>query len=415
MNPQRKLLIVAAIIGVLLVTGLASLLLRNKQGTGTPDTGGTASAPPSSTTRAGGTAGTVTGGTAGTTTPPPSTISADLLRPTGSDVDHRVVKPTTAPPPPKQVFTYALMAKLPEVKVTSAPVIVYREVTSAVAAQLAAAYGMKNLDPFIKGYTYSFTGDIGTTGAVVSVDGRSGFSSYSRVIPPQAAGTAVKTAAEAKAIATAELQRLGLLPEKADVATYQRTSSPGTFYVEVHRAWDPLPILESTGMLYASASDRKLNRTADADVVKTSDASDGLTRASDFNTATVTVDARGRITSVVANMRPVEKVLPARPLKTPDQAWQELQAGGGVLGFTMPSTSNLGGKTWEQVFPQNTATSDEARVREVLLAYAEKPDGERQRYLQPVYIFKGEAKLQTGVLADFIVAVPALTDDALPQ
>lgn len=404
MSPQKKL-IIAAVICVLVIAGLFLLLRRDRGSVGPDGTPSVSSAPATSTPST---------APPSTLPPPPTTISGELTAPS-RDVDHRVVKPATGLKSPTLAFEYKMMTTLPTVRVKEVAVDTFTTIDETYARALAKRYGLPDQQPFIDGDDYSFVGDLTKPGsAILRVNARTGYSNYSTILLGSATGT-VRSGTDAARVARSFLTKVQQLPTRLDTpTTYQRTSIPDVFFVEFHRSWTPLPILETTGMLTADVTDRTQNRPKDPDVVQTSDKMDGYLRPADFNTITIAVDLQGRILVAAVNMRPVARTLPARALKTPEAAWSELTSGKGVLGFTLPSESNITAKSWGEIFPNDTATSNDAQVREIILAYVEKPDGVRQEYLQPVYIYKGRAKLASGPLADFIVAVPALADDSLP-
>lgn len=97
-------------------------------------------------------------------------------------------------------------------------------------------------------------------------------------------------------------------------------------------------------------------------------------------------DPQRRILQVNFTHFPIEETTYATyPLKTIDQAWQELQKNEGYLAS----------------FGQNY--DGQVVIRKVYLAYYDLPD--EQRFLQPVYVFEGDR--------DFIGYVPALDPKAV--
>ncbi len=324
---------------------------------------------------------------------------------------------TPARAAPRLAYTYALGTgvTLPEPTVKTVPVDVYADINSDWVKTIAKAYGFAaGAQPFIGLDAYSLSGKL-TAGGMgrLEVEQFSGFTTFWATYDTAAVRLA-PSASTATNAARAFLSDAGqLAPNLKPAQTYERTSKPGILYVEFQRDWTPLPILEVGGMLEASIDMEENVRPRNADIVRTSDDMDGLYRLGDFNTATIGVDARGRIVSAVVHTRPIASTLPARTVKPASDAWAALQAGKGILGLTLP-TEGMSASAWNAMFPNGEARSTDARVSEVILAYAEKGAGELQTYLQPVYIFRGTATLAGGKTAPFVIAVPALADDALP-
>lgn len=349
----------------------------------------------------------------------PSTFSEDLKGMT-QEVDHQikdVEKKIDSKKAPAMEFTYELMTDLPELEITAVNVPKYSLVDIDYANKIAKRFGFNEEDANPKNDNYLYLKDsFDLNGSyILQINRKSGYLNYSSIYVP-ASSKKIESSEEAVVVASAFLKQFGLYGNDLDKpATYQETVNPNLYYVEWHRKWDPLPIVEMTGMLTASIEDRTLNLAEDETIINTSDDTDGISRASDFNTITVVVDDKARVLAANVNVRGIEKTLENVPILSPEEAWSELQIGNGILGFTFPSSANITNKDWDDIFPNGIAKSDEARVREVILAYVEKPANTRQSYLQPVYVFKGEAVLESDALTDFVIAVKALEDESIPS
>lgn len=201
--------------------------------------------------------------------------------------------------------------------------------------------------------------------------------------------------------------------------TYKRDSFPGLIFVEFHRGWDEvgLPILNVLGTLNVDAGKRltdvnlaDIDKDAptDADITFSGDGKIGKARPNEFNTVTVAVSENDRsIISITSNMRRIAgQQVATSSLKTPGEAWDELQQHKGVLSTALPT--GLGYVDPDKIYPQNQAISQRARVKDFLLVYLEKPADQAQSLLYPYYIFKGEATLNSGYDILFVEAIPAL-------
>lgn len=323
----------------------------------------------------------------------------------------RATNESAPPEPPKLAYTYEFSGTIPTAPATDVPVPVFERINTEWATALAGKFGIADVPPYISGREYIFVG--GARTGLLRIDGRTGAYRFERLLPG-ATGPTIRSTASAAAVARAFLAGIDELPTPADApATYQRTSDPGVFFVEYHRAWDPLPIIDVTGMLGRTLEASTENRPKDADVVRTSDRTDGFMRQNDFNTLTVRVDGSGRVLSVESSLRPIRETLPARKLLSPDAALEKLREDGAVLGFTMPRDPTLTQEQVAALFPEGIAQGL-ATLRSADLVFAERGTGVRQDYLIPVYLFSGSAKLPSGATADVVVAAPALADDSLP-
>lgn len=202
--------------------------------------------------------------------------------------------------------------------------------------------------------------------------------------------------------------------------TYKRDSFPGLIFVEFHRRWASvgLPILNILGTLNTDPGKRladvnlaKVDEDGpvDPDIVFSTDGQAGKARPNEFNTITVAVSENDRsVVSITSNMRRIvgRQVISTSSLKTPGEAWDELQQHRGVFSTTLPT--GLGYVDPDKVYLQNQAIGQHGRVKDFLLVYLEKPADQAQSYLYPYYIFKGEATLNSGYDVSFVEAIPAL-------
>ncbi|HLL60134.1 MAG TPA: hypothetical protein VK338_00290 [Candidatus Nitrosocosmicus sp.] len=209
--------------------------------------------------------------------------------------------------------------------------------------------------------------------------------------------------------------------DDAMVATnyYRRKSNPGITYVEIHRDWNKLglPLLSRIGILNQpeqyKLSNLKPGISADffpndADIIFSSDNNVGKARPDDFNTILVTTsDKDGRIVSIASNMRVIDKStnLKKTELKSPQEAFDELKSKGGKFSLTLPA--GAGSINPEKLYPENTATSQNADIQDFILSYLEEPLSNIQNTYEPYYIFKGTATLDSGYRTQFVQMVPA--------
>lgn len=86
---------------------------------------------------------------------------------------------------------------------------------------------------------------------------------------------------------------------------------------------------------------------------------------------------------------------------TPDEAWNNVTQGGGSLVFIQPQNTNYFSDTQEVAVSRFIA---DARRTEI--GYWEPETW--QRFVYPIYIFRGRAELQDGRLANFIIFIDAI-------
>lgn len=93
------------------------------------------------------------------------------------------------------------------------------------------------------------------------------------------------------------------------------------------------------------------------------------------------------------------------PLRTVSEAWEEVQNGEGIAEVLVEGMSPL-----DEYSPP---TLDEISIRNVRLAYFD--DTSYQNYLQPIYVFSGEAKTTGGKKADFTAYRPAIPTEWISE
>lgn len=208
----------------------------------------------------------------------------------------------------------------------------------------------------------------------------------------------------------------------ASFATYQRNSSPGVTYYELHRDWNRLgfPLYNLFGVLnlkdtpLASLSlTNSTNMVAqDKDIIKTSDNTNGLKRPNDFNTVTVGVKD-GRVVTFISNLRlfPASGAPKTDKLITYDEAVKRLTNNQYSRLYTSPAGE--GAVDREKLYPQNKATIVQANVTETAIAYLEELPGTEQPVLAPYYIFRGNGTLSNGYRVTFVATVPASASNVL--
>lgn len=214
------------------------------------------------------------------------------------------------------------------------------------------------------------------------------------------------------------LKNLFFDPTLSVTASYKKNDKPDITYFEIHRSWQEtgLPILNSIGLLNLPEDQLlsslsligKVNNTPqDPKIYQSSDNKDGLARQSDFNTITIGVqDKEGKIISLSSNLRKIEtNKLTLTFLVSFDQAYLRLKNNQFESLLTTPSGAGV--TSFEKVYPENKAIAKNATITESFVAYLEKPSTAVQTTLDPYYIFRGYANLDSGYRVNFIATVPA--------
>lgn len=213
------------------------------------------------------------------------------------------------------------------------------------------------------------------------------------------------------------LRTLDLIDETVGATAYYRRSDyPGEIFIEFHRLWEQkAPIVNAAGTLNASSlSDLSLTavdakQPQDLHIVVSSDDAIGRARNNQINTLTVGVSETGQLRSIFSTLRPIEKTQSYEDLGLklldPKEIEKELKNGGVFYSYLIPEQAKT---SWATLFPENKAKIENAQVTSIVLAYSEKPLGVVERYLQPVYVVKGEGMLEDGTQVAFTQTIPAL-------
>lgn len=355
--------------------------------------------------------------------PGPTGASSESLStpPVGAEADLRSTSASTAPAAldasPRVEFQYELMTELPTGLPTALPVTLLAPPrTPQQVGELARALGIEGqLFPEPTRDVVIGRLDRVLGSGVLRVDRASGYWRYESIFLPLAPRNPVSRD-EAVTGAAAFLQQRGLLPsDVAPPASYRREGD-SIWYVEWHRPWTTLPILNQLGLLAADPTqeDPALGLLPDPGIVDASDGRDGIARGNDFNSLTVAVNSSGQVLFVDARLRPALRTTAPQQLLTPAQALDRLREVGPALSLVLPSDKNTTPLTPHDLLPDGVARSQTARIRRVTMALLEKGEGLPQQALEPVYTFVGEAKLDSGSLADFALVVSALSDSSTP-
>lgn len=209
----------------------------------------------------------------------------------------------------------------------------------------------------------------------------------------------------------------------ASFATYEKKSNPGIKYYELHRDWSRLgfPLynlfgilnLKNTQLRGLSLHEPSNYVAPDAEIVNSSDNTDGFKRPNDFNTVTIGV-RDGRIVDIISNIRLFPQTA-AKPMTdtliTYNDAVKKLTNNEYSRLYTSPAGEGTVDR--EKMYPQNKATLTEAVVTEATIAYLEELPGTQQDVLAPYYVFRGTAELSTGYRVTFVATVPATSRNVL--
>jgi len=214
------------------------------------------------------------------------------------------------------------------------------------------------------------------------------------------------------------LKSLFFDPTLSVTASYKKNDKPGITYYEVHRDWQKtgFPILNNIGLLNLS-EDQPLSTLSltgktsdisqDSNISQSSDSKDGLARQTDFNTITIGVkDKEEKIISLSSNLRQLQtNKLSLIFLASFDQAYQRLKNNQYQSLLTSPSGEGV--TSFDKVYPKNIAVAKNAVITESFIAYLEKPPTVSQSILEPYYLFRGYAQLDSGYRVNFIASVLA--------
>ncbi len=204
-------------------------------------------------------------------------------------------------------------------------------------------------------------------------------------------------------------------------ATYERSSTPGVTYYELHHDWTKvgLPVLNEVGLTTLPVTTKVRNlkvglpsETTDADIVNSSDGGDGKARQADFNTITVGVKSNAvvYIKSKMRNLQPAPKNI---AVITAEEAIRKAEAGEYENMLAVPAGE--GPIDESKVFPMNKGIGKEAIVSEAVLANIEKPMRGTQSELEPYWVLRGSSELDTGYTITFVALVKAQKNSVVGQ
>lgn len=205
-------------------------------------------------------------------------------------------------------------------------------------------------------------------------------------------------------------------------ATYKRTDTPGSIFVELHRDWTSTgaPILSPVGMLNLSPQDRldSLSFTSQPDnthpdnnIFAATDNLNGFSRPDSFNTITVELSvADNQVKAISSNIpRIIEtQVLDQASIMSPIDAFNRYKEGQTSFGLAGPA--GVGTVSLADVFSNGIAASSSVDVTDFELVYAAPVGNTLSEWWCPTYAFKSFGKVQTGFEAQFAHTVPASTD-----
>ncbi|MGB5034614.1 MAG: hypothetical protein WBO56_02355, partial [Microgenomates group bacterium] len=200
---------------------------------------------------------------------------------------------------------------------------------------------------------------------------------------------------------------------------YDKTSTPGIHYYELHRSWDSvsLPILSFFGLFNTQEaipfSKLKIGvavgNVKDKRVINTSDKTDGLRRPNDFSTVTVGVK-EGKVISVASNARRI-KAVEQMPTISYADAVTRLKANRYDRIYTIPAGEGV--VDYAKLYPKDTAKLSQVEVTESILTYLEEMPGTVQTKLIPYYVFRGSGVLASGYRVKVLAAVSATKQEVL--
>lgn len=201
--------------------------------------------------------------------------------------------------------------------------------------------------------------------------------------------------------------------------SFQRKSTPGIIYYEVHRDRDIIgaPIFNFIGLANLDEgekiSDLSLmsilkNLPQDKDIYNSFDKRDGFVRYDQFNSITLGIDVqKNKIVYISSNLRPFNNKISSsnNSLITLDQAYQKLKNREEELFLTTPA--GQGKINFNTIYPQNKGKLPNAVITETSLVYLESLPDFVQTELVPYYLFRGYGVLDSGYRVNLIAAVSA--------
>lgn len=321
-----------------------------------------------------------------------------------------------APALPKVTINkYNLKTSLPSVPASIKIYSVKTNYTQAEAEQLARGLGFSQIDVSSQNNSLYELYDLKTNSYLALSKNNGEFSFMSQ----DGVDTGGQTSLEA---AEAFVTTAGLDQDCVrSYATYRRASQPGSTFVEFHCDWNAFggPIFSSVGVLNlpeeASLASLKVaeiraDAAPDADIIDTSDESDGSKRASDFNTLVVEVaDSTNRVLAAASNIPQFTAVqeVSSDKLVPPTDIIAMLESGKAQLSLTTPTGDGF--LDLANIYRGGTASASEVEVRDLIYGYDFLP-GLAHAYSCPVYFVRSYGALSSGYDSEFIQTVPAVSD-----
>lgn len=364
--------------------------------------------------------------------PPLKTVAADISQEYGLKADGSYYTSVTSPAlknPPRVNFKYTATAPSPHTTASATQSKFTHDIGEVEAEAIAKKFGIQVSPTLIGLGNFHFSDQTQKIDLVVyrkSAGFVAIFMNNSNQASPSAALSKITKDQEAITAAQSYLKSINLWeddftqpmgdnPYPKNGVVYQKKSQPNVYFVEFHRGWKTLPILNEIGLLNSPLKDQlidpKKNLPVDNDISYSSDNLTALQRPDQFNTVTVGVNKSGQITYLQYFIRSIIDQSPVN-IKPYDQALAELKSGQGqgILvypqGQKAPSAeSDYTQDQWQQLFPANSAISDEAIIDDAQLAYEEKFITESQSMMIPVYLFRGKAPLKGGVVVNFVALI----------
>lgn len=333
-----------------------------------------------------------------------------------ADAIDRVLQGSTKMPE-ITIDKYVLVTDLPEKPTDMKAYRLKTSFTDTDAFDLADNLGFDSVDAVEKGTNLSQLYDLNDSHYLGFDTQTGGFTYLSETgLQPIRLGTTVSQTA--KNI----LGQIGIdHPSIKPYATYKRSDDAGYTYVELHADWSAIggPIVNPVGFLNLTDTDRVDtlsigsridNSHPDAQIIQTSDDTDGYARADGFNTITVKIsDSNNRVYAISSNIPQIlaSETLATADLKSPIQAFDEYTKGQTSLALTGPSgegTVNLA-----DVYTGNISASESVDVIDFDIIYAASLTGHTDWWC-PSYAFRSYGQVQTGFEVQYGHLVPASRD-----
>lgn len=324
---------------------------------------------------------------------------------------------TSRPVPEVQIANYEFQTVNPQVPVEIPSYSLKSDFIKTEVDTIAATFNLSNGVQEENEITYANTSP--EEAATFNFNTTTGSFTYQAYTPTQPVSTNPQTAARTL------LTKLGFTDTLIDCGiTYKRAETPDVTYVECHRSWDRmgLPLVSLPGF-YNTPEEIQLSQMTpgiidsveapDPSIIQVSTGQNGLTRPTDFNTATIGVMKNGSIVSVASNLRYIENAstIQESELKTPEAAKSEF--GNALYSVVLPAGEGV--IDLNKVFPENKGTAQSATVTGYNLVYLEKLRGEKQITYEPFYLIRGETTLENGFTAKLVQAVPALINSRVSE